>query len=95
VERALRILMADDSVDNLILDLLEWIEFRERTYEETLNAWRTSCPRFPIWEDASDRGLVETIPENGHVIVRVTPRGRALLRNSRPLTPPHQVSTSG
>jgi hypothetical protein len=81
-----QILMAE-TIDNLILELLEWLEFRVRTYEETLDAWRTSCPRFPIWEDASDRGLVEAIPDNGHVIVRVTPRGRVLLRESKPLTP--------
>jgi len=68
----------------LILDLLEWLELRVRTYEETLDAWRTSCPRFPVWEDAGDRGLVETISENGRLIVRVTPGGLSILVAGRP-----------
>ena len=69
-----------DTVENLIVDLLEWVEVRPRTYEETLNAWRTSCPRLPVWEDANDRGLVETISENGSSLVRATSQGRVLLR---------------
>ena len=28
-------------VDSLILDLLEWLARHERTYEETMAAWRT------------------------------------------------------
>ena len=73
-----------DSVENLILDLLEWVGRKERTYPETMDAWRTSCPRFPIWEDATDRGLVETASANGHSLVRVTPAGLALLKEKRP-----------
>jgi hypothetical protein len=73
-----------ETFDNLILDLLEWLEFRVRTYEETLDAWRTSCPRFPIWEDASDRGLVKTILENGRSIIRVSPSGLTFLIARRP-----------
>jgi len=69
-----------DNVENLILDLLEWLHRRERTYEETIAAWRTSCPRLPVWEDASDRGLVETRSSNGRSLVRLTPAGLALLK---------------
>jgi len=47
-----------DTVANLILDLVEWVGRRARTYEETMDAWRTSCPRLTVWEDAVDRGLV-------------------------------------
>jgi len=50
--------MSDPAVETLILDLLEWINREERTYAEVMDAWRTSCPRFPIWEEASDRGLI-------------------------------------
>jgi D-3-phosphoglycerate dehydrogenase / 2-oxoglutarate reductase len=46
------------TVDALILDLLEWIGPDPEPYAETLDAWRTSCPRRPVWEDASDRGLI-------------------------------------
>ena len=69
-----------DTVENLILDLLEWIGRRERTYQETMEAWRTSCPRLPVWEDATDRGLVEIGRSSGRSIVCVTPMGHALLR---------------
>jgi len=72
-----------DTVDNLILDLLEWVERAERTYVETMEAWRTSCPRLPVWEDANERGLVETVSES-RLLVRVTPAGLALLKAKRP-----------
>ena len=73
-----------DTVENLILDLLEWVGRWERTYQETMEAWRTSCPRLPVWEDATDRGLVGTEQANGRSIVRVTPSGYALLKERRP-----------
>lgn len=34
-----------------------------RTYGETMEAWRSTCPRMPIWEDAVRDGLVRI--ENG------------------------------
>jgi hypothetical protein len=73
-----------DTVENLILDLLEWVGCAERTYHETMDAWRTSCPRLQVWEDASGRGLVETARVNGHSIVRVTEAGFAHLKEKRP-----------
>lgn len=68
-----------DTVDALILDLLEWVAAEPRTYAEVMEAWRTSCPRLPVWEDASDRGYV--VRERSHAGVRVllTPAGRAFL----------------
>lgn len=68
-----------DAPETLIRDLLEWVAARERTYEETMDAWRTSCPRFPVWEDATDRGLVEVECLKEHSVVRLTPAGAALL----------------
>jgi len=68
--------MADTVVEALILDLLQWLDARDRTYEEVMAAWRTSCPKLPVWEDANDRGLV--VIEDG--IVRITASGRALLK---------------
>jgi hypothetical protein len=73
-----------DTVENLILDLIEWVERTERTYSETMDAWRTSCPRLTVWEDASGRGLVETTSVNGVRLVRITPAGLALLNEARP-----------
>jgi hypothetical protein len=46
------------TVDALVLDLLEWIGPNPRPYAEVLEAWRTSCPRLPVWEDANDRGFI-------------------------------------
>jgi hypothetical protein len=48
-----------DPVDALILDLLEWIGPNARPYREVIEAWRTSCPRLPVWEEAIARGFIE------------------------------------
>ncbi len=71
--------MADEVVDALILDLLEWLATRERTYAEVMEAWRTSCPKLPVWEEANDRGLVTHDAADGRSIVGVSAAGRALL----------------
>jgi hypothetical protein len=71
--------MVDTVVEALILDLLEWVAKRERTYEEVMEAWRTSCPRLPVWEEANDRGLVVRENVNGCCLVRITSLGRAFL----------------
>ncbi len=76
--------MTDSVLENLILDLLEWVTKEERTYEQVTDAWRTSCPKLPVWEDANDRGLVTVESINGCIIVRATTSGRALLAKSRP-----------
>jgi hypothetical protein len=73
-----------DTVENLILDLVEWVEAKPRSYQETMEAWRTSCPRLPVWEDANDRGLVALTSLDGRTLVRATPAGLALLERHRP-----------
>jgi hypothetical protein len=72
------------TVETLILDLLEWLCRQDRSYQETMDAWRTSCPRLSVWEDANDRGLVCIQNRDGHLCVCVTPSGLALLQKSRP-----------
>jgi D-3-phosphoglycerate dehydrogenase len=72
--------MSDTVVEALILDLLEWVANGERSYEEAMDAWRTSCPKLPVWEDANDRGLVMRGEANGHCVVRITPLGLAHLK---------------
>jgi hypothetical protein len=71
------------AVDALILDLLEWVASGERSYAEVMDAWRTSCPRLPVWEDATDRGLITREHVNGRAIVRLTAAGLSLLAQSR------------
>lgn len=70
-----------DAVDALILDLLEWIGSGPRPYAEVMEAWRTSCPRLPVWEEANARGLVERrhVPGSAAMIA-VSPAGTSFLR---------------
>jgi hypothetical protein len=72
--------MANEALEPLILDLLEWVAKRDRTYAELMEVWRTACPRLPVWEEANDRGLVMIDGSNGRCVVRITPLGRAFLR---------------
>jgi hypothetical protein len=51
-----------------------------------MEAWRSNCPRHPVWEDALADGLVQV--ENGATMdgsrVSLTARGRAMLRENVP-----------
>ena len=71
-----------EAVHPLTLQLLEWINNKPRSYAEVLDAWRTSCPRLSIWEDACIAGLVACEQGGGH-LVSVSAKGRALLRARR------------
>lgn len=73
-----------DPVEALIVDLLEWIGPDARPYAEVMDAWRTSCPRLPVWEEANARGYVsrEHSPQTG-ALVRVTPLGLELVARRR------------
>ena len=75
--------MVDTVVESLILYLLEWLAVVDRTYEEVMEAWRTSCPRLPVWEEANNRGLVTREEANGKCVVRITPLGLALLEQHK------------
>ena len=78
-----------DAVDSLILDLLEWLGPAPRPYEEVMEAWRTSCPRLPVWEEANSRGLVTRHREPGRSpMVSVSAAGREHLRRHRSLIAP-------
>ena len=64
------------------LQFLAWVGERPRTYAETMEAWRTSCPRLSIWEDCQGAGLVAVRPNPAGMAaadVELTPAGRALL----------------
>jgi hypothetical protein len=85
-----------DNLNDLILDLLEWLGPSPRPYAEVLDAWRTSCPRLPVWEDANDRGFIDRdhAPEGGQFI-SVSVAGAAHLQRSRGqglLCPDHAVT---
>jgi D-3-phosphoglycerate dehydrogenase / 2-oxoglutarate reductase len=77
-----------DPLDALILDLLEWIGPDARPYRETMEAWRTSCPRLPVWEEAAARGFIEIeLRQGAGAIVAVSARGAEALRAARHATP--------
>lgn len=72
------------SASALTFDLLAWIDGRTRSYEETIEAWKTNCPRLSVWEDAVVDGLVRVDRRSGQgAIVVLTTRGRTAL-TSRP-----------
>lgn len=66
-----------DTVEPLLHDLLEWIAKEERPYAEVMEAWRTSCPRLPVWEEANARGLVARKVVDGRAVVGLTASGVA------------------
>lgn len=72
-----------DTVEALVLDLLEWVAMKNRTYEETIDAWRTSCPRLPVWEEANDRRLIVLENVGATCLVQLTLEGQALLNGRR------------
>jgi hypothetical protein len=73
------------TVEALIADLLEYVARNERTYAEVIEAWHTSCPRLPVWEEANERGLLTRTRVNGHAVVQITAAGAAFLDQHRQL----------
>lgn len=68
-----------DTLDPLILDLVEWVAKEPRPYAEVLEGWRTSCPRLTVWEEAVDRGYLIRDSASRGPVVRVTDLGRTFL----------------
>jgi hypothetical protein len=57
------------------LQLLAWIAEQSRSYSETIDVWKTSCPRLAVWEDALaddlvrvNRGCVSLTAAGGQVL---------------------------
>jgi len=61
------------------LELLAWVSAGPRTYGETMEAWRTSCPRLSVWEDALADRLVEVRRDGAGTLVTITDAGQAVL----------------
>jgi hypothetical protein len=69
-----------------MLQFLAWVSSRPRSYAEAMDAWRSSCPRLTVWEDALIDGLIQ-IEGSGswkESAVTLTPRGRAILDANLP-----------
>jgi hypothetical protein len=66
---------------------LAWVAARPRSYAEAMDAWRSSCPRLSVWEDALADGLVRISPDGQGMAaaqVLLTARGRAVLAMTAP-----------
>ncbi len=75
--------MRHASMTSLVLDLVEWIAKSPKPYSEVMEAWRTSCPRLTIWEDAVDHGFVSHArTEDDIAMVTLTPTGKAFLESN-------------
>jgi predicted transcriptional regulator len=71
-----------DPIEPLIVDFIAWIAAGPKPYAEVMDAWRTSCPRLTVWEDAVDRGLVARRRDTRETFVDLTPLGRAFLEEA-------------
>ena len=71
-----------DTVETLVHDLVDWVGSSGRPYAEVMEAWKTSCPRLPVWEEARARGLLSCSRDAGGVECgHVTRAGEELLRS--------------
>jgi hypothetical protein len=78
-----------NDLEPLVLDLVDWVAREPRTYRETIDAWRTSCPRLTVWEDAVENGLVRRAAAKGDpAMVVATAEGLRLLRERRAVSRP-------
>ena len=71
-----------DSPSLIMIQFLSWVADRPRSYAETMEAWRTSCPRLSVWEDAVLADLVRLEGEAGRA-VKLTDHGAAILRRAQ------------
>ena len=59
----------------LLRELLAWVADAPRTYTETIEAWRSNCPRHPVLDDAFTEDLIRVA--DGAVVL--TEAGREAL----------------
>jgi len=77
-----------ETLDPLIMDLVAFVAVKPRPYDEVIDAWRTSCPRLTVWEDAIDRGLItRSRAADKTLIVQATSAGLRLLHDSGRVPP--------
>jgi hypothetical protein len=69
-----------DILTPLTLDFLAWLAAEPRDYIDVMDAWRTSCPRLTVWEDAIDANLITRTHTAGQPTrIELTQQGKALL----------------
>lgn len=74
--------MIERQIENraLVRDFVAWVAREPRSYADVMDAWRTSCPRLQVWEDAVDLGFVVRCRNGSGETVSVTPLGETFLR---------------
>ncbi len=78
----------------IMIQFLAWVADRPRNYAQTMEAWRSTCPRLSVWEDAIIEGLVR-IESNANRSVKLTPRGAAMLDEAQPRRAAKSEASSG
>jgi len=71
-----------DSQSLTMIEFLAWVADRPRTYAQAMEAWRSSCPRLSVWEDAIIDGLIH-VESGPRRAVNLTIRGRGVLQEAR------------
>jgi hypothetical protein len=74
----------DSGSSNAVLrEFLTWVTRCPRTEADVMAAWRSSCPRYTVWEDALAVRLVKVEREvgmrMGEARVTLTSRGQAVV----------------
>jgi hypothetical protein len=80
---------SEDPLRYLTLQFLDWVAATPRTYGDAIDAWRTSCPRLTVWEEAMEKGLVRRISGGAmnDALIVITDEGRAALKTAHlPIT---------
>jgi len=80
----------DNPAGYLTVQFLTWVSEQPRTYGDAMDAWRTSCPRLSIWDDAIRDGLVRMEKGDGGMrqsLVLLTSRGRVVLKQRKKPSP--------
>ena len=82
-----RLVNATSAPPALTLQMLAWLAVGQRTYGEVMDAWRTSCPRLSIWEDALADNLIVVVRTSteagkGRSVVELTSDGHAVLNGA-------------
>ena len=82
-----------DPAHALTLQFLAWVAEGGRTYAQAMEAWRSTCPRLSIWEDAILEGLItfDGARTRNQSRVALTSKGRAWLRASETSAPAPRI----
>jgi len=67
-----------DTLSLIMVQFLAWVADRPRSYAQAMEAWRSSCPRLSVWEDAIIDGLVRIESDAARSVV-LTAKGRGML----------------